>query len=186
LTVEPKTALQKMIVTKKKENVNADIQAEQYHILMKKMNEAGYEHYEISNFAKPGFRSRHNSSYWQSEKYIGIGPSAHSYNGKERMWNKANNSLYIQSLQQNIIPSEKEILSESQKLNEYVMTSLRTVEGMDLLFIENSFSKNERDRIENLFNQKIKKDNYFISNNKIILTDEGRLFADAIAVELFL
>jgi oxygen-independent coproporphyrinogen-3 oxidase len=91
LTVEPKTALQKMIVTKKKENVNADIQAEQYHILMKKMNEAGYEHYEISNFAKPGFRSRHNSSYWQSEKYIGIGPSAHSYNGKERMWNKANN-----------------------------------------------------------------------------------------------
>jgi oxygen-independent coproporphyrinogen-3 oxidase len=186
LTVEPKTALQKMIELKKKENVNTDIQAEQYHRLMKKMNEAGYEHYEISNFAKPGFRSRHNSSYWQGEKYIGIGPSAHSYNGKERMWNKANNSLYIQSLQQNIIPFEKEILSESQKLNEYVMTSLRTIEGMDLLFIENNFSKKERARIEELFNQKIKKESYFITNHKIILTDEGKLFADAIAVELFL
>ena len=186
LTVEPKTALQKMIALKKKENVNTDIQADQFHILMRKMNEAGYEHYEISNFARPGFRSQHNSSYWQGEKYIGIGPSAHSYNGKERMWNKANNALYIQFLQQDIIPSEKEILSESQKLNEYVMTSLRTMEGMDLLFIENNFSKKGRERIENLFNQKIKKENYFISSNKIILTNDGKLFADAIAVELFL
>lgn len=186
LTVEPKTALQKMITLKKKEDVNTDTQADQYYILMRKMKEAGYEHYEISNFAKPGFRSRHNSSYWQGEKYIGIGPSAHSYNGKERMWNKANNSLYIQSLQQNIIPFEKEILSESQKLNEYVMTSLRTMEGMDLLFIENNFSINERERIENLLNQRIKKENYLFKNNKIILTDEGKLFADAIAVELFL
>ena len=186
LTVEPKTALQKMIALKKKENVNTDIQADQFHILMRKMNEAGYEHYEISNFARPGFRSQHNSSYWQGEKYIGIGPSAHSYNGKERMWNNANNALYIQSLQQDIIPSEKEILSESQKLNEYVMTSLRTMEGMDLLFIENNFSKKGRERIENLFNQKIKKENYFISSNKIILTNDGKLFADAIAVELFL
>ena len=186
LTVEPKTALQKMIALKKKENVNTDIQADQFHILMRKMNEAGYEHYEISNFARPGFRSQHNSSYWQGEKYIGIGPSAHSYNGKERMWNKANNALYIQSLQEDIIPSEKEILSKSQKLNEYVMTSLRTMEGMDLLFIENNFSKKGRERIENLFNQKIKKENYFISSNKIILTNDGKLFADAIAVELFL
>ena len=186
LTVEPKTALQKMIALKKKENVNTDIQADQFHILMRKMNEAGYEHYEISNFARPGFRSQHNSSYWQGEKYIGIGPSAHSYNGKERMWNNANNALYIQSLQQDIIPSEKEILSESQKLNEYVMTSLRTIEGMDLLFIENNFSKEERKRIEKLFNQKVKKENYFISSNKIILTNDGKLFADAIAVELFL
>ncbi len=186
LTIEPKTALQKMIVLKKKEDVNADTQADQYNMLMQKMNKAGYEHYEISNFARPGFRSRHNSSYWQGEKYIGIGPSAHSYNGNIRMWNRANNVYYIKSLQQNIIPFEKEILSESQKLNEYVMTSLRTMEGMDLLFIENNFSINERERIENLFNQKIKKENYFIKNNKIILSDEGKLFADAIAVELFL
>ncbi len=186
LTVEPKTALQKMIQLKKKDNINNDIQAAQYSILMKALREAGYEHYEISNFALPGFRSKHNSSYWQSKKYIGIGPSAHSYNGKMRMWNKANNIHYIKSLAQNIIPFEKEILTETQKMNEYVMTSLRTIEGMDLDFIENYFSEKEKERIESLLKEKIKSENYFTKDNKIILTDEGKLFADAIAVEFFL
>ena len=186
LTVEPKTALYKMIKTKKKENINSDVQAKQFLILMKMLREAGYEHYEISNFAKPGFRSRHNSSYWQGKKYIGIGPSAHSYNGKERMWNMANNVFYIRSLQQNIIPFEKEILTNKEKINEYIMTSLRTMEGMDLYFIENNFSNLERIRIENILQNKVKKGNYFQQNEKIILTDKGKLFADAIAVELFL
>lgn len=185
LTVEPKTALKKMIGLKKKENINNDAQAVQYAILIKALREAGYEHYEISNFAKPGFRSKHNSSYWQGKKYIGIGPSAHSFNGKMRMWNKANNIYYLKSLEQNIIPFEKEILTESQRMNEYVMTSLRTMEGMDLNFIEKNFSEKEKTRIENVLSQKIKKENYFIKNNKIILSDEGKLFADAIAVELF-
>lgn len=186
LTVESKTALQKMIQLKKKENINNDIQAEQYSILMKALCKAGYEHYEISNFAKPGFRSKHNSSYWQSKKYIGIGPSAHSYNGKIRTWNKANNLTYINSLKQNIIPFEKEILTRTQKINEFVMTSLRTIEGLDLNFIKNNFSIQEKNRIENLIKEKVKEENYFIKNNKIILTDKGKLFADAIAVELFL
>ena len=186
LTVEPKTALQKMIELRKKEDVNNDVQSLQYLLLMQMMRAAGYEHYEISNFAKPGFRSKHNSSYWQSKKYIGIGPSAHSFNGKIRMWNKANNMNYIKSLRQNIIPFEKEILTQSQKLNEYVMTSLRTIEGMDLNFIEKKFSEKEKNRIENLLIQKIKKENYFKEGKKVILTNEGKLFADAIAVELFL
>lgn len=185
LTVEPKTALQKMIVLKKKEDVDGDNQAEQYQLLMKRMNEAGYEHYEISNFAKPGFRSLHNSSYWQGKKYIGFGPAAHSFNGNERIWNKANNPLYIQALQQNTLPIEKEVLSESQKLNEYIMTSLRTIEGMDLLFIEESFSIKERERIENIIRDEVNKEQYFLKKNHIILTDEGKLFADGIAVKLF-
>jgi oxygen-independent coproporphyrinogen-3 oxidase len=185
LTVEPKTALQKMIELKKKENINSDVQSKQYLMLMETLRSAGYEHYEISNFAKPGFRSKHNSSYWQSKKYVGIGPSAHSFNGKIRTWNKANNMIYMTSLRENMIPFEKEILSETQKLNEYVMTSLRTIEGLDLNFIETNFSKKERSRIENLLNKKIKKENYFFKNNKIILTDEGKLFADAVAVEFF-
>lgn len=185
LTVEPKTALQRMIELKKKENINSDVQSKQYLMLMETLRSAGYEHYEISNFAKPGFRSKHNSSYWQSKKYIGIGPSAHSFNGKIRTWNKANNMIYIKSLRENIIPFEKEILSETQKLNEYVMTSLRTIEGLDLNFIESNFSKKERNRIENLLNQKIKREDYFLENDKIILTDEGKLFADAVAVEFF-
>ncbi len=185
LTVEPKTALHKMIKTKKKENINSDVQAKQFFILMKMMREAGYEHYEISNFAKPGFRSRHNSSYWQGKKYIGIGPSAHSYNGKERLWNIAKNIFYIRSLQQNIIPFEKEILTNKERINEYIMTSLRTMEGLDLDFIENSFSFEERMRIENILKNKVEKENYFQQNEKIILTDTGKLFADGIAVELF-
>ena len=186
LTVEPKTALQKMIALKKKEDINTDIQAEQYLILMEMLRDAGYEHYEISNFAKPGFRSRHNSSYWQGKKYIGIGPSAHSYDGKMRMWNKANNAVYMRSLEQNVIPFEKEILTKTQRLNEYVMTSLRTIEGMDLEFIENGFSINERRRIENLVKNVVEKEMFFIEENKMILTDKGKLFADRISVELFL
>ncbi|MEP7253377.1 MAG: radical SAM family heme chaperone HemW, partial [Ginsengibacter sp.] len=135
LTVEPGTALQKMIKSGKKEEVSNDDQARQFRLLMQWMHEAGYEHYEISNFAKPGFRSCHNSSYWKGESYVGIGPSAHSYNGDARKWNIANNSLYIQSIKNNTIPFEEEILTADQKLNEYVMTALRTIEGIDLEFV---------------------------------------------------
>jgi len=185
LTVEPKTALQKMIDLKKKKNIDSDMQAAQYSALMKTMSGVGYEHYEISNFAKPGFRSRHNSSYWQGKKYIGIGPSAHSYDGKMRMWNKANNGIYIKSIEENRISFEKEILTRSQKLNEYIMTSLRTMGGMDLQFIKNNFSNNERNRIENVIKNEVEKEMYLLNNKNIILTDEGKLFADGIAVKLF-
>jgi oxygen-independent coproporphyrinogen-3 oxidase len=185
LTVEPKTALQKMIELKKKENTDNETQARQFVILMNTLRNAGYEHYEISNFAKPGYRSRHNSSYWKGEKYVGIGPSAHSFNGNERSWNKANNMIYIKSLQKNIIPFEKEILTEIQKLNEYVMTSLRTMEGMDLDFIEKKFSVSEKNRIQNLLHSKVKKEYFLQEKNEVILIDEGKLFADLISVTLF-
>jgi oxygen-independent coproporphyrinogen-3 oxidase len=185
LTVEPKTALQRMIELKKKENTDNETQARQFVILMNTLRNAGYEHYEISNFAKPGYRSRHNSSYWSGEKYIGIGPSAHSFNGNERSWNKANNMIYITSLQKNIIPFEKEILTETQKLNEYVMTSMRTVEGMDLDVIEKSFSVDKKNRIENLLHSKVKKEYFLQQKKRVTLTDEGKLFADLISVTLF-
>ncbi|HZI68433.1 MAG TPA: radical SAM family heme chaperone HemW, partial [Hanamia sp.] len=186
LTVEPKTALQKMIELKKKENINDEAQARQFMILVQMLKDAGYEHYEISNFAKPGFRSRHNSSYWQGEKYIGIGPSAHSFDGEARSWNVANNHAYTKSIAENKIPSELEVLTPSQKLNEYVMTSLRTAEGMDLDLIASTFSNAEKSRIEQLLEQKVEKENFIRRGNKIILTGKGKLFADRIAVELFL
>lgn len=185
LTVEPKTALNKMILLKKKENVDNDLQAEQYAILMKMMQNAGYEQYEISNFAKPGYRSRHNSSYWEGEKYIGIGPSAHSYDGKNRQWNVANNVIYIKAMRNNEIPLETESLTDSQKLNEYVMVSLRTMEGMDLQLIEENFSKGERTRIEIILENKLTKGTIRKNGSKIILTDEGKLLTDAISVQLF-
>lgn len=186
LTVEPKTILNKMIQSKEKENINTDVQAQQYLMLMELMRGAGYEHYEISNFAKPGFSSKHNSSYWQGKNYIGIGPSAHSYNGEMRLWNKANNAIYIKSINENIIPFEKENLTQSQKLNEYIMTSLRTIEGMDLDFIEKSFSIEQRQRIENIIKKEVEKEKITFRNNKIILTNAGKLFADGIAVKLFI
>ena len=186
LTVEPKTALQKMIALKKKVDIDIDQQARQFLLLMKWMKEAGYEHYEISNFAKPGYRSRHNSSYWQGKKYIGIGPSAHSYDGKSRRWNIANNALYIQSIKNNIIPFEEEKLTDAERLNEYIMTSLRTIEGLDLKVIEINFSIKERKRIEDSVVDYIGKKMIVYNKEKLLLTDEGKLFADGIAVDLFI
>ncbi len=185
LTVEPGTALQKMIQLKKKKDVNTDDQARQFLLLMKWMADAGYEHYEISNFAKPGFRSRHNSSYWKGAEYLGIGPSAHSYTGISRRWNIANNVLYIQSIKNNVIPFEEEILTETQQLNEYIMTSLRTREGLDLSLVENKFEPYQRERIIKESISFIKKGMMKQEENKLILTNEGKLFADKIASDLF-
>ena len=185
LTVEPNTALQKMISLKKKVDIDTDHQARQFLLLMKWLKDAGYEHYEISNFAKPGYRSRHNSSYWQGKKYIGIGPSAHSYDGKSRRWNIANNALYIQSIKNNIIPFEEEKLTNVERLNEYIMTSLRTIEGLDLKIIENNFSTKQRKRIEDAVVDYLNKKMIVYNNEKLLLTDEGKLFADGIAADLF-
>src|SRR6202008_3685637 len=129
LTVEPKTALAKMIATHRSEDVDADKQARHFSLLTQSLSAAGFEQYEISNFALPGFRSRHNSSYWQGKPYLGLGPSAHSFNGKSRQWNIANNHLYLQRLAAGTVPFEIEMLSDTQQLNEYLITSLRTIEG---------------------------------------------------------
>ena len=185
LTVEPKTALDKMIMQHKKPPVDAEKQAEQFLLLMQWMQQAGYEHYEISNFAKPGMRSKHNSSYWLGKKYYGFGPAAHAFNGERRQWNIANNALYIQSLKNNSIPFEAEILTATQQLNEYIMTSLRTIEGLDLNYVEKKFGKNQ---CIDLINASVKckeGGKILVVNDKIILTREGKLFADGIAADLF-
>ena len=131
LTVEEKTPLHKSIALQQSAPVDPEKQARQFLLLMQWLRDAGYEHYEVSNFAKPGYRSRHNSSYWQGEKYLGLGPSAHSYNGIERRWNVANNSTYIRGIENDQPEREKEMLTETEKLNEMIMISLRTKEGMD-------------------------------------------------------
>ena len=185
LTVEPKTALDKMILLKKKENVDAEKQARQFLLLMQWMEEAGYEHYEISNFAKPGMRSKHNSSYWSGSTYYGFGPSAHSFNGKSRKWNIANNALYITSLQKNIIPFEEEILTATQQLNEYIMTSLRTMEGLDLALVTEKFGNDAKMKLQAAGKKWEAGEKLKTENEKIILTKEGKLFADGIAADLF-
>ena len=185
LTVEPKTALDKMIAAKKKEPVNTEKQAEQFLLLMDWMQRAGYEHYEISNFAKPGLRSKHNSSYWQAKNYYGFGPSAHSYNGSTRRWNIANNSLYIQSLVNNIIPFEEEVLTTTQQLNEYIMTSLRTMEGLDLEFVSTKFGEAFSNKLKAESKKYIDSNKLQSINSHLILAKEGKLFADGIAADLF-
>jgi len=181
LTVEPKTPLSKMIKEKKKEDVKAEKQAEQFLMLMDLLMSAGYEHYEISNFTKPGYRSRHNSSYWQRKKYLGLGPSAHSFNGTSRQWNISNNSIYIASLLKNEIPFEKEILTPTQQLNEYIMTSLRTMEGLDL-----DKARNQESGVRSRSQRYIEEGKMILKENKLILTNAGKLFADGIAAELFI
>ena len=182
LTVEPKTPLSKMIKEKKKEDIQQEKQAEQFLLLMQWLEDAGYEHYEISNFAKPGLRSRHNSSYWQGKKYLGLGPSAHSFNCESRQWNISNNNIYIESLEKNEIPFEKEILTPSQRTNEYIMTSLRTKEGLDLDKLPGSVSH----ELEAASRKFIESGKLILKENKLILTKEGKLFADGIAAELFI
>ena len=184
LTVEPRTALQKMIVLHKKEDVNSEQQARQFELLMKVMSEEGYEHYEISNFAKPGFRSRHNSSYWQQKPYLGIGPSSHSFDGDHRYWNIANNVIYMDSIEGGRSFFEMETLTQAQKMNEYIMTSLRTMEGLSLRYFSNSFSKASSDLLLKKL-QAIPSEWFRYSGKDIVLSQKGKLWGDKISVELF-
>lgn len=185
LTVEPKTALDKMIAQHKKAPVDAEKQARQFLLLVDWMQAAGYEHYEISNYAKPGLRSKHNSSYWLGESYYAFGPAAHAFDGKSRKWNVSNNSLYIQSLQNGIIPFEEEILTETQQLNEYIMTSLRTMEGLNLDYVSGNFGDDKKVEILKEARKFEATGKLKLENNHLILTREGKLFADGIAADLF-
>ena len=185
LTVEPKTALHNMIKKKKTEDIDQDQQVRQFKILMDIARENGFEHYEISNFALPGFRSKHNSSYWRGRPYLGLGPSAHSYDLQSRYWNISNNSLYIQSIHKGMVPVEKETLTISQQFNEYIMTSLRTTEGVEKNYIEHKFGKERLEMVNNKMKDFIQSGKVVDNGNAYTLTDEGKLFADGIAMEVF-
>ncbi len=185
LTVEPKTALQKMIQQHTKQNIDAEKQSRHFELLMQWLNTAGYEHYEISNYAKPGHRSKHNTGYWLGKTYMGLGPSAHSFNGCSRQWNIANNVSYLKNIQERRVPFEVEPLTQTQQLNEYIMTSLRTMEGLSLEEISKHWNKKEAEKIFHDADQWLKSENMIFCNNHLILTNKGKLFADGIASDLF-
>ena len=191
LTVEEKTALAHFIQKGKTEAPDDDHAARQFEILMSLMAQNGYDHYEISNFAKPGYYAVHNSSYWKGEKYLGIGPAAHSFNGTSRQWNIANNAFYIKAINamsQNEKPPkplfEKEILTEAQRYNEYVMTGLRTIWGCSEEKI-NSFGG----KFKSYFTDKARtylESGHMVKNaGSFVLTPKGKLLADQIASEIF-
>lgn len=186
LTIEPKTNLELLIRKGKMTPVDEALTVEHFQALMQAMKKQGYEHYEISNFCKPGFYSRHNRSYWSGEKYLGLGPSAHSFDGNSRQWNISNTGQYIKSITERISYSEKEILTKDQQYNEYILTSLRTMWGTNTDFINTQFGS----KYFSYFTTKCKKfieSGMLINNDNIItLSEKGKLFADGISSELFI
>ena len=195
LTVEPKTILGRRIEKGDLQDVNEEETVRHYEILVDRTKENGFEHYEISNFAKQGCRSQHNSIYWNDEKYLGLGPSAHSYDGNSRQWNISNLTKYIQLVNADIDPDtdadaegyyEKEILSKEDKFNEYVMTSLRTSWGCDIEKISAKYGSPYSEHFLKNVKKYLESGEMLKDFNTYRLTDEGMLFADGIAAELFL
>lgn len=191
LTVEEKTALASFIKKGKVAPVDENLALEHFDILVAETEKQGFVHYEISNFAKLSYFSEHNTSYWLGENYIGIGPSAHSFNGKERSWNVSNNAKYIKSLDVDVLPITIEELSENNRFNEYIMTGLRTVWGVSFSKIENdfgleifnSFKKNLEPFLEKKLLE-IKVDATL--GNVLVTTKKGKFLADGIASDLFI
>jgi oxygen-independent coproporphyrinogen-3 oxidase len=166
-------------------DTDSEHQANDFLFLMNYLQGEGYEHYEISNYALPGYRSKHNSSYWEGLPYLGLGPAAHGYNGEnKRRWNIANNAIYIRELINNRIPFEEETLEPVQQLNEYIMTALRTVEGISLERVSIKFGTINAEALKNKVSG-LNPENISITNGKIRLSDNGKLFADGLASSLF-
>src|SRR5690606_20235257 len=185
MTVEPQTALGAFIRKGAQQPMNEGQSADQFILLMQKMPENGYEQYEISNFARKQQYSKHNTSYWKGIPYIGIGPSAHSFNGRERQWNIANNMKYLQALADKQIPAEKEILKESDKFNEYIMTSLRTKWGVDYAYLEKTFDPDFLSEMRKSLDIYIDEEKVENKEGHYVLTEQGKLIADQIASDLF-
>jgi oxygen-independent coproporphyrinogen-3 oxidase len=185
LTVEPKTALASFIEKGKYTDTNDEQAAEQFDILVNTLVENGFIHYEISNFGKAGFLAQHNGNYWKGKQYLGIGPSAHSFNIQSRSWNVANNQQYLIALQSNNLPITVEILSKKDQLNEYIMTGLRTIWGCDLNYIESHFGVKQVERILKLAEKFIAQQLLNTENNILKTTAKGKFLADGLAADLF-
>ena len=186
LTVEEKTALKKQIEKGQIENVDSEKQARHFEIVCARLKGMGLEHYEISNFAIPGFRSQHNSNYWSGKTYLGLGPSAHSFNTISRQWNIANNALYMKSIENGLLNFEIEILTEANRYNEYMMTSLRRMEGFDLDWITEKFGKRYQEHSIEMIKAMDAKNIFKQNGNQYSLKDEAKFLADGIASDFFI
>ena len=184
LTYEEGTALWKQREKGKVKPVDDDIMNEMYLLLVKKTKEKGFEAYEISNFATQGFRSRHNSSYWKQSAYLGIGPSAHSFDLKSRQWNVASITKYIDAIEHNTLLFEREELTLFDRYNDYVMVSLRTLEGIDLAFLQQTFGPEPRKYCYENIKSFIDTNKVIFANNRLRLTDEGIMISNQILIQL--
>lgn len=186
LTVEPKTALHKFISLGKIPSLDEEMAYSHFMKMVALLEKMGYEHYELSNFGKKNYHSRNNSAYWFGKKYMGIGPSAHSYNGSERSWNISNNLLYIKQMERGVRPFDKEILTSKNRYNELVMMGLRTAKGISLEAVEKDCGA--------LYGQYLTKNAQKYVTNGLLkwegghlkATSEGKFLTDGIASDLFL
>jgi oxygen-independent coproporphyrinogen-3 oxidase len=187
LTVEPKTALENWIAKGKVIGPKEEEQNKEFYYLSDFLKDNGFEHYEVSNFAKPGFYSRHNSSYWKYREYLGIGPSAHSYNGFDvRSWNVANNQQYIKKLNSNLLAKEEEILSQNDQFNEMIMIGLRTIWGVDIENLKSKFSDQIIEHFQYETKLKLEEEILIIENNHLKIPEKHWFMADGIASDLFM
>ena len=186
LTVEPKTALKAFIDKGIIPDVDDEITQQQFYILLNKLETEGFVNYEISNFGKKGYFSKNNTSYWQGKKYLGIGPSAHSYDGAKRGWNIRNNSKYIKSINQEILPSEEETLTIEDRYNEYVMTGLRTIWGISLMKIQTEFGNSYYEYLLEQSDKYIKEGLLYTDRDILCVTKKGKFLCDGIASDLFM
>lgn len=186
LTVEPRTALAHAIEKGKQPDVNDEQSAAQFSMLIENLTSKGFEHYEISNFSLPGKYAVHNTNYWKGVPYLGIGPSAHGFDGYDRYINIANNTKYMESLFKNQLPEAVEQLSKADRFNEYIMTSLRTMWGTDLDKIESDFGKRSSEMVKKELKPFLEEGKVYLSENKIYLSNDGKLFADGISASLFI
>lgn len=183
LTVEEGTALAHFVHKGRYPNTDDDQALRQFRLIRQRLKDAGMEHYEISNWALSGYRSRHNAAYWQQQSYIGFGPGAHSYNGRERSWNIANNSLYIRAIEAGDMPREREVLTSAQHYNEYVMTALRTIEGFRPEHVkEEAHRKHFLQHVARYVDRGLME----VRDGAYCLTQEGQFLADGIAADLFI
>lgn len=186
MTVEAKTAMAHAIRLGKQPNIDDEQSAQQFLYMVNTLQKANFEQYEISNFAKNGKYAVHNTNYWKGIPFLGIGPSAHGYDGKSRQYNISNNPIYIKNLLQNKLAETVEILSLADQFNEYIMTQLRTMWGLDLLYIEQKFGLSAKKQFINNVHKHLKNNNIVQENNNFYLSAIGKLYADRVASDLFL
>lgn len=185
LTVEERTALNKLIKKGVIPSPEEEVAHQHFMLLIETLKANGYIHYELSNFAKPGYYSKNNSAYWLGKKYLGIGPSAHSFDGVHRSWNIANNSLYIKDISEDKLPREIEELNLTDRYNEYIMTGLRTIWGVDLTRVEREFGKTYHDYLVKLSAPFLEEELMHKEGDILTITNKGKFLSDGIASDLF-
>lgn len=185
LTVEPKTALHKLVQKGIISAPSDEAAQEHFQLLVERLQQNGFVHYELSNFGKEGYFSKNNTAYWLGKKYLGIGPSAHSYNGISRSWNVSNNTLYLKAIAAGTLPSEKEKLTVADKYNEYIMTGLRTIWGVSIQRIENEFGNIYKNHLDKEAEKFITQGLLAEKNGIITTTPKGKFLADGLASDLF-